>query len=382
MAIEESKADEEIISNTEDKDQQPQDEKDSADGIDAEIEALIKGNDVDERAATDLRACSTEVKKKVLARGGFNNARNPSSAVLVRIKDAKVELRNGTSASATSGVGLPTSKEIADYVKLTGVNEQAARALRDASPMVKRRLLSNTSVKDAPDPSAALLALIPPKKGGGAATMSLARSWGLVANSCDVDHFLRKNTVDQDAVAELRDCSTVIQELVIKQGDLSRHSNPSRALMRRIKDAKKDHPEAARSRGEQRGDSAHSQEPPPSGPYGYPPMGYPPDHYGYPPPGYQPPGYPPPGYPGYPPPGYPPPGYPPPGYPGYPPTGYLPPGYPPPGYPQSSQPSAAAGACSRSPSYSYSYSYSPSPARVALKSRSRSPRARNRKRAR
>merc|ERR1712060_496057 len=104
------------------------------------------------------------------------------------------------------------------------------------------------------------------------------------------------NSVDDDAASELRKSSTVIQQAVINQGDLSRHSNKSRALMRRIKEARKEHPETERSREEQQAEQYGY--PHPAAMYGYPPPGYPP--------GYPPYGYPPPGYPGYPP-GYPPP---------------------------------------------------------------------------
>ena len=53
-----------------------------------ELEDFIKDNDVDSRAAADLRDCSGEVQRKVMSRGDLSSARNPSAALLARIRDA------------------------------------------------------------------------------------------------------------------------------------------------------------------------------------------------------------------------------------------------------------------------------------------------------
>jgi len=303
----------------------------------ARVEELLRSHGIDERAASELRACSDDVKRKVLARGGITSARNPSAAILVRIKDAKVELKHGMAASSRGPgpvVGLPTSREIDEFVKLTGVNKRAASALRSTSPTLKRRILSSTAIKDAVDPSVALMALIPNKQGKGTrgggyhagqdsgVSMNLARSWGLVASN------LRKGARDRSRDRDRR------------------------------------------SRSQERGGSMEGGA--------QPSIGYPPGP--EPPPGYWPPpapgyfggyGYPPPPHGMYPPPsGYPGMYPPPPGHPGGYPDGY--PGGPPPfaqGY------GAELRNCSCS-SYSYSsYSYTPSPEPRERRLPSRSPRA-------
>ena len=44
---------------------------------------------MDESAADSLRGCSPEIQRTVIARGELKTARNPSSALLSRIRDAK-----------------------------------------------------------------------------------------------------------------------------------------------------------------------------------------------------------------------------------------------------------------------------------------------------
>mmetsp|Transcript_25306 Transcript_25306/g.72871 ORF Transcript_25306/g.72871 Transcript_25306/m.72871 type:complete len:373 (-) Transcript_25306:46-1164(-) len=54
-----------------------------------EVEDFIKNNEVDESAADMLRSASPTVQRTVLSRGELKTARNPSSALLSRIRDAK-----------------------------------------------------------------------------------------------------------------------------------------------------------------------------------------------------------------------------------------------------------------------------------------------------
>merc|ERR1719409_2417719 len=53
------------------------------------VEDFIRANDLDERAADALRSCTPHVLQVVLERGDLAGVRNPSSAVLGRIKDAQ-----------------------------------------------------------------------------------------------------------------------------------------------------------------------------------------------------------------------------------------------------------------------------------------------------
>merc|ERR1719343_1959646 len=63
-----------------------------------DVDDFIKANGVDERAAADLKESTIAVQKAVLARGDLSTARNPSAALLVRIRDARVGNNTGSSS--------------------------------------------------------------------------------------------------------------------------------------------------------------------------------------------------------------------------------------------------------------------------------------------
>mmetsp|Transcript_84703 Transcript_84703/g.263513 ORF Transcript_84703/g.263513 Transcript_84703/m.263513 type:complete len:300 (-) Transcript_84703:265-1164(-) len=123
----------------------------------SEIDDFIRANDVDDRAAADLRDCPPDVQRKVLARGELSSARNPSAALLARIRDARV---SGSSGLSGSGGGPRGSQEVEDFIGANDVDESAADSLRSSSPTVQRTVLSRGELKTARNPSSALLARI------------------------------------------------------------------------------------------------------------------------------------------------------------------------------------------------------------------------------
>lgn len=321
-----------------------------------EVDEFIRHNKVDESAAQDLRECPPEVQKRVLGRGDLNSARNPSAAVLVRIRDARVEER--PSGRTLRPMGLPSSAEVNTYIKANGVNEAAAAALRGCSPTVKRAVLSSGDVAGAFDPSAALIAKIRDVKAGGKGNVSLTMP-GMpppMPTAEEIDKFIENNDLDESAEQNLKACPPHVIAIVLGKGDLRGTRNPSSAVLSRIRDAKALPPPMPIMPGAPfPGHMPPFGFPPPGAPFGYPhlPPGYPP------PPGMYPPH--PPGYPA--PPGY----YGPPGYPG--PYGAAPPGpygAPAPGPPPNGKPPSE-----------YSYSYS---SREGSRSRSRQSRRSSRSR--
>lgn len=123
-----------------------------------EIEEFIRNNDIDERAAGDLRNCSGEIQRKVLARGELSTARNPSAAVLARIRDARSSPSGG--GGGGGGGGHAGSGEVEDFIKHNDVDESAADMLRSSSPTIQRAVLSRGELKTARNPSSALLSRI------------------------------------------------------------------------------------------------------------------------------------------------------------------------------------------------------------------------------
>eukprot|EP00931_Biecheleriopsis_adriatica_P079597 TRINITY_DN52994_c0_g1_i1.p1 TRINITY_DN52994_c0_g1~~TRINITY_DN52994_c0_g1_i1.p1 ORF type:complete len:281 (+),score=56.14 TRINITY_DN52994_c0_g1_i1:47-889(+) len=131
-----------------------------------EIDDFVKANDIDDRAAADLRECSADIQKKVLARGELSTARNPSAALLARIRDA----RAGVSGPSNSGGGRSraggSTPEVEEFIKHNKVDESAADSLRGSSPGIQRTVLSRGDLKTARNPSSALLARIRDAKAG------------------------------------------------------------------------------------------------------------------------------------------------------------------------------------------------------------------------
>jgi len=121
-----------------------------------EIEDFIRSNDVDDRAAADLKGCPPEVQRKVLARGELSSARNPSAALLARIRDARV---SGSGSLALSN-GMRGNSDLEDFIRANDVDESAADSLRSSSPTIQRAVLSRGELKTARNPSSALLARI------------------------------------------------------------------------------------------------------------------------------------------------------------------------------------------------------------------------------
>lgn len=121
-----------------------------------EIEDFIRSNDVDDRAALDLKGCPPEVQRKVLARGELSSARNPSAALLARIRDARVS----GSGSLGLGNGMRSNSDVEDFIRANDVDESAADSLRSSSPTIQRAVLSRGELKTARNPSSALLARI------------------------------------------------------------------------------------------------------------------------------------------------------------------------------------------------------------------------------
>ncbi|CAK9045204.1 unnamed protein product [Durusdinium trenchii] len=127
-----------------------------------ELEDFIKDNNVDSRAASDLRDCTGEVQRKVIARGDLSSARNPSAALLARIRDAR---NSGGTVTRGHHAGGSTP-ELEEFIAHNKVDESAADSLRSCSPEVQRTVIARGELKTARNPSSALLSRIRDAKSG------------------------------------------------------------------------------------------------------------------------------------------------------------------------------------------------------------------------
>jgi len=281
------------------------------------VEDFITANDLDERAADAIRGCGLEVQQAVLARGSLRDARNPSSALLGRIKDVSnilgptggghrpivntapvpsvVPSRASWvdnvwgSGARCEGVGPVmngvvghaqnlTRQDVENFIVANAVDERAADALLGSPPYIQRAVLERGDLRDARNPSSAVLGRIKDAQAGpGVTTHARAGSWGVSGcgdsswgasrsaqplpsvawgnstfgaheqvfwqggnswnGSGDVQEFIKVNGLDDRAAEALLGCPLEVQRAVLLRGDLQDARNPSSAVLGRIRDA-------------------------------------------------------------------------------------------------------------------------------------------------
>jgi len=75
------------------------------DGLDRDVEAFIRDNDLDHRASACLRESDDDILGELFARGPLTGARNPSAMVLSRIRTIKEDLASGRAGKSRRGDG-------------------------------------------------------------------------------------------------------------------------------------------------------------------------------------------------------------------------------------------------------------------------------------
>merc|ERR1719215_1325015 len=128
-----------------------------------EIDKFLDGNDVDSNAASDFRGCPADVQRIVLSRGDLSSARNPSAALIARIRDARSSVSAGTHLPGGGDKGGDKGaqeQQVEEFIKTNNVDESAAASLRGAPAEVQRIVLARGELTGARNPSSALLSRI------------------------------------------------------------------------------------------------------------------------------------------------------------------------------------------------------------------------------
>lgn len=153
-----------------------------------EVDKFLDSNaDVDEGAADDLRKCPPEVQRIVLSRGDLRSARNPSAALIARIRDARTSTSSGSGLAGGGGGGgggLDPGVVDAFLEANPGVDESAAASLRSSPADVQRTVIARGDLTGARNPSSALLSRIRDAKSapsGGAAVPGMGSMGAMVA---------------------------------------------------------------------------------------------------------------------------------------------------------------------------------------------------------
>jgi len=143
---------------------------DGAPSMSAEVDKFLEANvAVDEGAAGDLRTCPPEVQRIVLSRGDLSSARNPSAALIARIRDARTSAAAGAGHGGAPGANVDAHVEA--FLSANSVDESAAASLRSSPPDIQRVVVARGDLTGARNPSSALLSRIRDAKmmpGGGA----------------------------------------------------------------------------------------------------------------------------------------------------------------------------------------------------------------------
>jgi len=142
--------------------------------------------------------------------------------------------------------GLVSRDEVDWFIADNKLDDRAAQTLRLEPHDVQCVVLERGSLADSINPSAALMGRIAQAKLSAAngSSNSAASAAGATtrierATPEDVDRFLSENRIDDRAARELRVESLEVQTTVINRGPLTNCTNPSSALLGRIRDAKR-----------------------------------------------------------------------------------------------------------------------------------------------
>merc|ERR1740123_239087 len=166
-----------------------------------EVEQFIVDSKLDDGAGRALRAEPPQVQTAVINRGSLHECLNPSSAVIGRIRDAKLQVKYGAGPDACRagrtglGPGGPLTGGSNDPLGYATLQQQASQ----------------------PD--------------------SQQQDCRVVAGD-EVEVFIRMNRLDETAARNLRTEPPRVQAAVLDRGSLAECMNPSSALIGRIRDAK------------------------------------------------------------------------------------------------------------------------------------------------
>lgn len=262
-----------------------------------DIENFIAENGVDEKAATMLMNESPSVQQAVLDAGSLQGSRNASASLIGRIKKIKESGGGGGGKSGSGGFGGAMasmfgmgniSGKVQQFIAVNGLDEKAAKSLREQDPMIQQAVLEGGPLEGANNKSAAVIGRISrAQKSGGGMSMGMGGKGmgGGMASMMDnpmmsmmsmmmgmgggmgmgmgsgakkgggkgskggggggggnIMQFIMQNQLDEKVSQALMEAPPVVQQKVMEGGTLLTANNPSAACAGRLRDAKKFHP--------------------------------------------------------------------------------------------------------------------------------------------
>jgi len=194
--------------------------------IEQEVEAFIEESGIDERAADALRSTNAEIQRAVMQRGDLRDARNPSSAVLGRIRDAQQgTMGPGATQWGPAGRGYsggPITPIAEGCGGFGGRNNSGVFNAFGGADHGGGWGGGGSRGETRHTPTARL---------GSRSTM---RKQSI---EDEVEEFIMENALDERASSALRQAGPSVQRLVLDRGGLTDTMNPSSALIGRLRDA-------------------------------------------------------------------------------------------------------------------------------------------------
>jgi len=205
-----------------------------------EVNAFLQCNNVDAQAAAQLRACLPEKAAWVIGQGSVAQARNPSSVLMGRIREADRVLNSwemaaklGHAANTEAGAG---PHEVERFIAANPVDPMAAARLRSAAPAIARIVLDRGPLGGARNPASVLLARIRDAETG---RTGVQPGVGLPAPppgsgaDPEVERLIAKYRLDARAAASVR-ALTPEQQRSVAQLPLHEARNPSAFVMAQV----------------------------------------------------------------------------------------------------------------------------------------------------
>jgi len=206
-------------------------------GLEDELDEFIEKSGVDSRAGDALKAEAEDVKREVMQRGDLTDCRNPSAALMSRIKVAKENLSAKSSGggggssivasrersrsprrSGGGGGGGPTKDELEGFISDNKIDDSAADQLRECDGPVQKQVMERGSLTDCRNPSAVCLGRIRDAKNGIRANPVSAPPGPVVAVDptrpmTEVERFIVDNRLDHSASTSLRSEKEDVQKM-------------------------------------------------------------------------------------------------------------------------------------------------------------------------
>jgi len=127
-----------------------------------ELREFCDENGVDDQAREKMEACEGWEIKAVLAQGGLTDCRNPSAAMMSRLRTVQKGKGKGGRKGGAKGFdnwNENLQKEVEDFIWEKQLDTRAAEAIKEVSERVAEALLQKP-MDDARNPSAVCLSLL------------------------------------------------------------------------------------------------------------------------------------------------------------------------------------------------------------------------------